>query len=100
LIPVGAAVETPDAPTGRLMVVGDADFLSGQLFLRESNRTVFARMLRWLSERRDREPPVGGRYAYAPLGVGQARLLFWTAMLPPLAFLAGGGLAWWRRKMG
>jgi hypothetical protein len=98
LIPVGVAVETSGEISGRLMVVGDADFLSGQLFLRESNRTLFARMLYWLSERRDRQPAVSHRYAYAPLSVGQARVLFWTAMTLPVAFLAGSGLAWWRRR--
>jgi hypothetical protein len=82
------------------MVIGDADFLEGSLFLRESNRMLFTRMLHWLGERRGRAPEALPRYAYAPLTVGQSRLLFWTAMSPPLAFFAGGGFAWWRRRKG
>ena len=70
------------------------------LFMRESNRTMFTRMLHWLGERPGREPEARDRYAYAPLTIGQSRLLFWTAMTPPLAFLAGGGFAWWRRRRG
>src|SRR5262249_39110697 len=45
LIPVGIAVETAGEQTGRLMVVGDADFLEGALFRREGNRIAFAHML-------------------------------------------------------
>jgi hypothetical protein len=90
LVPVGVAVETAGESGGRLMVVGDADFLQGVLFRREGNRVLLARMLHWLEERRDRDLPAGARYAYAPLTVGQSRRLFWTAVTPPLAFLAGG----------
>jgi hypothetical protein len=100
LVPVGVAVETAGESGGRLMVVGDADFLQGVLFRREGNRVLLARMLHWLEERRGRDLPAGARYAYAPLTVGQSRLLFWTAMAPPLAFLAGGGLVWWQRRRG
>ena len=83
---------------GRLMVVGDADFLEGALFQRAGNRALFTTMLGWLSERSDRHPPTSERYAYAPLTRGQVRVLFWTVMMPPLGFLVGGGLAWWRRR--
>jgi len=100
LIPVGAVVETAGegSKPGRLMVVGDADFLEISLFQRVGNRVLFTTMLDWLSERSDRHPPAGERYAYAPLTRGQVRVLFWTAVTPPLGFLVGGGLAWWRRK--
>jgi ABC-2 type transport system permease protein len=100
LIPVGTAVETSGEGGGRLMVVGDADFLSGSLFLRESNRAIFVEMLRWLEERHTVPSLPRERYAYAPLNVGQTRWLFWTALFPPLAFLACGGVAWWLRKRG
>jgi hypothetical protein len=100
LIPVGVAVKTAGGQEGRLMVVGDADFLEGALFLRDSNRAMFTHMLSWLEEQNDRELPLGTRYAYAPLTVGQSRLLFSAAMIPPLAFLASGGVAWWRRRRG
>jgi ABC-2 type transport system permease protein len=98
LIPVGAAVETPGEQGGRLMVVGDADFLSGALFLRESNRLIFIDMLRWLEEQRKVEPSPRERYAYVPLSVAQTHVLFWMALIPSLGFLACGGVAWWRRK--
>jgi hypothetical protein len=100
LVPVGTAVETAGEQGGRLMVVGDADFLEGTLFRREGNRVVFTHLLHWLEGRRDRDPPAGTRYAYAPLTVRQSWLLFWAAMIPPLAFLAGSGLVWWRRTRG
>jgi hypothetical protein len=83
-----------------MIVVGDADFLTGALFLRESSRTLFTHMLRWLSARSDQPSQPRGRYSYVPLTVRQSYVLFWTAMLPPLAFLASGGLAWWRRRRG
>lgn len=100
LIPVGAAMETAGegSKPGRLMVVGDADFLEGSLFQRAGNRALFTTMLSWLGERSDRHPPASERYAYAPLTRGQVWVLFWAAMAPPLGFLIGGGLAWWRRK--
>ena len=82
------------------MVVGDADFLEGALFQRASNRALFTTMLGWLSEDGDRHPPPGEHYAYAPLTISQVHMLFWTAMTPPLGFLVGGGLAWWRRRRG
>ena len=102
LIPVGAAVETAGEGNdlGRLMVVGDADFLEGALFQRAGNRALFTTMLAWLNDRSERQPSTSERYAYAPLTRGQVRILFWTTMTPPLGFLVGGGIAWWRRKKG
>jgi ABC-2 type transport system permease protein len=100
LIPVGTAIETVGEPAGRLMVVGDADFLEGALFRREGNRSEFARMLHWLEEHRAQELATATRYAYAPLTVKQSWLLFSTAMIPSLAFLASGWVAWWQRRRG
>jgi hypothetical protein len=100
VIPVGVAGEIPGAQPGRFMVVGDADFLEGRLFLRESNRALFLRMLRWLNERSADLAPLDERYAYAPLSIRQSRLLFGVAMTPPLLFLVVGGLAWQRRRRG
>jgi ABC-2 type transport system permease protein len=102
LIPVGAAVETAGEGNGlgRLMVVGDADFLEGALFRRAGNRALFTTMLVWLSDYSERQPSTIERYAYAPLTRGQVRMLFWTAMTPPLSFLLSGGFAWWRRRRG
>ena len=99
-IPVGIAVETEGEYGGRLMVVGDADFLEGALFRREGNRIEFAHMLHWIEEPRARELPPATRYAYVPLTVRQSWLLFSTAMIPSFAFLAGGGVAWWQRRRG
>ncbi|MBI3801232.1 MAG: hypothetical protein HY268_30205 [Deltaproteobacteria bacterium] len=82
------------------MVVGDADFLEGALFRREGNRLAFAHMLHWVAEPRARELPTATRYTYAPLTVRQSWLLFSTAMLPSLAFLVAGGVAWWQRRRG
>jgi ABC-2 type transport system permease protein len=102
LIPVGVAAETTGEENGhgRLMVVGDADFLEGALFQRAGNRVLFSTMLAWLSDHRERQPATSERYAYAPLTRGQVQLLFWVTMTPPLSFLVGGGFAWWRRKKG
>lgn len=100
VVPVGVAGEIAGAQPGRFMVVGDADFLAGRLFLRESNRALLLRMLQWLNGRSADVSPSGERYAYAPLSVRQTRLLFGIAMTPPLLFLVAGGIAWQRRKMG
>jgi ABC-2 type transport system permease protein len=100
LIPVGTAVEIAGEQAGRLMVIGDADFLEGALFRREGNRIEFARMLHWLEGHHARELPPATRYTYVPLTVRQSWLLFSTAMIPSLVFLAGGGVAWWQRRRG
>ncbi len=100
VIPVGVAEEIPGAQPGRFMVVGDADFLVGRLFLRESNRSLFLHMLRWLNERSTAVSSSGERYAYAPLSIGQTRKLFGVAMTPPLLFLVAGGIAWQKRRHG
>lgn len=100
LVPVGVAVEVNGARRGRLVVIGDADFLDSTLFRRESNRALLVRAFDWLEERETQQSPGGERYAYAPLSVRQARLLFWAILLPPLGFLLAGGMAWWRRKRG
>ena len=97
-IPVGVAVETPGDSPGRLMVIGDSDFLRGALGLRASNRVLLTHVLQWLHERNDRMPQVHERYAYAPLSVRQARYLFWVSMLPAMGFFAIGVIAWWRRS--
>ena len=98
LIPVGVAVETPGDSPGRMMVIGDSDFLRGALGLRASNRMLLTHVLQWLHERNDRMPQVHERYAYAPLSVRQARYLFWVSMLPAMGFFAIGVIAWWRRS--
>ena len=100
LLPVGVAVETGGDPHGRMMVVGDSDFLRGALGLRASNRLLVSHILQWLEDRTAQPSPVRERYAYAPLSVRQARFLFWTAMCPALGFLAMGGIAWRRRRSG
>jgi ABC-2 type transport system permease protein len=99
VVPVGVAAETTSALPGRIMVVGDADFLHGALFERKSNRQLFARMLGWLATRTDRHPPTQERYAYAPLSVRQSRMLLWIALSPAFVFLLAGILAWWRRRV-
>lgn len=99
LVPVGVAAETRGDHAGRVMVIGDADFLSGGLFQRESNRALFARMLSWLGDRSDRVPPSDERYAYAPLSVRQSRWLLWASLLPPVGFFVAGVVAWWRRRV-
>jgi len=99
-VPVGVAAETTGDSPGRIMVVGDADFLRDALFQRESNRQLLVRMLGWLEERTNPHPLAPGRYTYAPLSLRQSRLLFWVALVPAFMFLLAGTLAWWRRKIG
>jgi ABC-2 type transport system permease protein len=98
LIPVGIAGETIGDSPGRMMIVGDADFLRGALFQRESNRLLFIRMLSWLGERTDRQPFTQERYAYAPLSLRQSRVLLLVALFPALGFLLAGAVAWWWRR--
>jgi ABC-2 type transport system permease protein len=99
-IPVGVAQESRGPQTGRLMVVGDADFLTGRLFLRASNRVLFAQMLQWLNAPGGGSVTQGERYAYAPLSIKQTRWLFGIVMTPPLLFLIAGGFARQRRRKG
>jgi hypothetical protein len=99
LIPVGVAEETGGDQAGRIMIVGDSDFLSGALFRRESNRVLFARMLSWLGDRNPERYPTHERYAYTPLSLRQTRWLLWTVLLPSLGFLLAGMITWWRRRV-
>jgi ABC-2 type transport system permease protein len=98
LVPVGVAMK--GAHAGRVMVVGDTDFLRGRLFLRASSRVLFTRMLHWLTTSDPALAVAGERYAYAPLSTAQARFLFSVAMTPPFMFLLAGGIAWQRRRRG
>ena len=52
---VSMPTEVPDAIPGRMVVVGDSDFLSEELFMSASlyNRDFFSGLVGWLTERED-----------------------------------------------
>jgi hypothetical protein len=96
LIPVGVALDAAPG-RGRLMVVGDSDFLADKLFRRPSNQALFVTMLSWLVDHKSLQLPRDTAYAFAPLTQVQAHLLLSAALAPMLVFVFAGAAVWWRR---
>jgi len=94
-VPVAALVEVenPEQPSnsGRLVVIGDSDFVSNETILQLGNKDLILNAVNWLVKR---EELIGSRperrvYGYQSLTASHARLLFWltVVILPGLGFL-------------
>jgi len=93
-IPVAALSEVENAEQpgnpGRLVVIGDSDFVSDEAILQFGNKDLILNAVNWLVKR---EELVGLRperrmYGYQGLTPGHARLLFWltVVIMPGLGF--------------
>ena len=85
----------------RVVVVGDADFVSNSFFPYMSNSDLILSMVRWLV-REERSPAVASRIPVPSLILltrPQMRQLFLvTEVLPPLSMLMIGAFVWWKRR--
>lgn len=86
---------------GRLLVVGDVDFVGNANLQVQGNRELFLRMLGWLSEGREALAEARPLDRAGPLVLSrqQASLLRWGGVvaLPALPLLVAVAL-WWRRR--
>ena len=107
--PLGLAVvvepSTPGTGKGRLVVVGDADFVSDQLLKTVrggvSNVDLFMNTVGWLAEEESLisirpKPPEQHQVVLTP---PQARAIIYSNILfLPLVILALGAVVWWNRR--
>jgi ABC-type uncharacterized transport system involved in gliding motility auxiliary subunit len=97
----GAEGETPKAPEGRVVVVGDADFASNALLGFQGNQDFFLNTVAWLAEDADlisiraKEPDDQRLF----LTQVQQQNVKWIALaLIPGFFVVMGIATWWRRR--
>jgi gliding motility-associatede transport system auxiliary component len=91
--------------TGRLVVIGNATFATDQIFSQGSNAgnlILFVNAINWLAgqEQLIAIPPKdpGTHPLNATSNTDEAFIALSNVALIPLALLAIGGLAWWRRR--
>jgi ABC-type uncharacterized transport system involved in gliding motility auxiliary subunit len=86
----------------RLVVVGDADFLSDDLTSQPiGNLDLFYNTVNWLSQSEERISvrPKDTTARQLFLSGEQSNLIAWsTIVFLPLLVLLGGGYVWWRRR--
>jgi ABC-type uncharacterized transport system involved in gliding motility auxiliary subunit len=94
--------ETTKPPVTRLVVVGDADFLSDDLTSQPiGNLDLFYNTVNWLSQSEERISvrPKDTTARQLFLSGEQSNLIAWsTIVFLPLLVLLGGGYVWWRRR--
>lgn len=103
-LPVGAVVtvDRGDAPPGRLVVLGDADFLTNLHLSVLGNRDLLG-LLASLTARDHlvtaprRRPAAGGVFSGLALTAREARTIFWIAVAGPALLLALAGFVTVRR---
>lgn len=90
-----------DGRTQRVIVVGDGDFLANTYIGNAGNLEIGMRFVNWLSSDDalidiPAHTAEDTRLQMSPMLAGGTGLFF--LILLPLAFLATGGVIWWRRK--
>lgn len=103
-LPVGAVVtvERGDAPPGRLVVLGDADFMTNLHLGVLGNRDLLG-LLASLTARDQlvtaprRRPAAGGVFSGLALTAREARIVFWIAVAGPTLLFALAGVVAVRR---
>ena len=93
-IPVAALSEVENAEQpwkpGRLVVIGDSDFVSDEAILQFGNKDLILNAVNWLVKREELVGlrPERRKFAYQSLTPGHARLLFWltVVIMPVLGF--------------
>ncbi len=92
--------ETP--PTrGRLMVFGDSDFASNQLFSVLKNRDLFLNSVQWLANNADAitiRPEALRASRFRPTQAQMNRIRFLALFALPELIAFAGVLVWWRRR--
>jgi len=94
-VPVATLAQVKNAKkpgsSGRLVVVGDSDFVSNGAIPQLGNKDLILNAVSWLVNREELigSRPGNSQYAYQSLTPGHARLLFWSTVviMPGLGFL-------------
>ncbi|MDH6059356.1 Gldg family protein [Chrysosporum bergii ANA360D] len=86
----------------RLVVIGDSDFATDELFEQQLNGDVFLNSVTWLSQQ-DQQPlsirPKEAKNRRINLSVAQGNFLTWSSLLVlPLMGLMTGVIIWWKRR--
>ena len=103
---LAAVVEpsTPDSRKGRLIIVGDADFVSNDILSSVSNvgnLDLFMNAVNWLSTEEELITirPKAPEDRQITLTAPQARAIIYSNIIfVPVLVLVAGGLVWWRRR--
>lgn len=96
-----AAEEEPEAPEGRVVAVGDADFASNSLLGFQGNQDFFLNVVAWLAEDADlisirpKEPENQSLFLSR---TAQQNVAWVSLVIIPFLFVVAGVVTWWRRR--
>jgi hypothetical protein len=97
----GTDEETPKAPEGRLVALGDSDFASNALLGFQGNQDFFLNAVAWLAEDADlisirpKEPENQALFLSRQV---QQNVAWIALVLLPGLFVVLGVVSWWRRR--
>ncbi len=96
-----AEAAAEEAPSPRLVVLGDSDFMSNAQIEQAGNSVLFVNLFNWLVEREALVaiPPKEPEQVRLNLTAGELRWIFWLSLaVLPAAMLALGGWVYTRRR--
>lgn len=100
-MPAGDSAENGTAPTQRVLVIGDGDFLSNQFLGNGANLDLGVRMINWLvgDDRFIEIPPRTAPDTGLNLSsTASAVIAVGSMIVLPLLLALAGGVIWWRRR--
>jgi ABC-type uncharacterized transport system involved in gliding motility auxiliary subunit len=100
-VPAGDGATPPSAPSARLVLFGDGDFISNNYINAAGNGDLALNAIAWLVEQGELMSirPKSSSPRIAILSPAQVFYYFWTIVaIAPLMIAASGVAIWWRRK--